>query len=312
MIPVLGTIDSIGLTCLTCQLTGRPHHISPRESIWPELEQQFEFRRCEDEPHIANGKFQFAAYHNIYIYLFSGQPPPYSSKTVPNITGSSRIDNNEWKVNVGQIFRQRLQATGLDHDAINMIVKVGKRTDLPTSLGNQWEAQWDSQALQDLVKLSPADRQHALAQLINHFLQTPLNLFQRVKYAANHSHDADLRTSGELAVDLQDIITAFGQDVMVSTISPFTAKVKYATVTDLDVVTTKAIIEVSTQHDAAGKVAQLMVLQGVVANPHGLPIFHLFPNINLSSAAAHALMAAGSAGVYNDRIALAVTVRSLP
>ena len=211
-----------------------------------------------------------------------------------------------------QILRKRLQAAGLDHDAINLILKTGKRTDVPTSLGNKWAAHWDGKVLQDLLSLSLADRQHVLALYIDDFLQTPMNLLQRTRHAANQIDDDDLRISGELAVDLHDILKAFGRDIMVPTISPFTGKVKYAALTDLDVMTDNAIIEVSTQHDAAGKVAQLMILQGSEANPQRLPVYHLLPNINLASASAQSLMVAGSAGVYNDRTQLVVAVRLLP
>lgn len=94
--------------------------------------------------------------------------------------------------------------------------------------------------------------------------------------------------------------------------SPFTGKVKYAILTDLDVVTMRAIIEVTTQKTAAGKVGQLAVLLGRDANPHGWPVFHFVPNINPASASARALQAAGSAGVYNDRAALVAAIRALP
>ena len=47
-------------------------------------------------------------------------------------------------------------------------------------------------------------------------------------YAATQSGDYDLRTAGELAVELQDVLTAFGRDVKVPTTSPFTGKVSTA------------------------------------------------------------------------------------
>ena len=104
---------------------------------------------------------------------------------------------------------------------------------------------------------------------------------------------------------------AFARDVTAATTSPFTGKVKYSTLTDLDVVTTKAIIEVSTQHNASRKVAQLAVLLGPEANPGGLPVFHYLPNVNPALASARSLRTAGSAGVYNDKAALVAAIRSL-
>lgn len=211
-----------------------------------------------------------------------------------------------------QDLRQRLQAAGIDHDAVNVIAKAGNRADVPADLADEWAARWAGQALQDLAALSPADRQHALARHVEEFLQDPANQSRRARHAATQTSDADLRVSGELAVDLQDLLTAFGMDVTVPTTSRFTGKVKYSPLTDLDVATTKAIIEVSTQHDASGKVAQLAVLRGAEANPHGLPVFHFLPNVNPASASAQALRAAGSAGVYNDRAALVAVIRALP
>jgi hypothetical protein len=213
---------------------------------------------------------------------------------------------------VEQTLRQRLQGTGLDHDAINVLVKAGKRTDVPETLGDQWAARWDGQALQDLVRLSPANRQHVLAREVDDFLQEPVNRLQRMNHAATQTGDADLHTAGELAVDLQDVLVAFGRDVTEPATSPFTGKVKYSTLTDLDVVTTKAIIEVTTRRNASGKVAQVAVLRGREANPASLPVFHYLPNVDPASAPAQALRRAGSAGVYNDRAALVAAIRALP
>lgn len=209
-------------------------------------------------------------------------------------------------------FRQRLQGAGLDHDAINILVKLSKRADVPASLAAQWVAHWDGPALQDLVNLAPAQRQHALAREVDAYLQDPAHCILRAQHAAGQAHDPDLRLAGELAVALQDLLTAFGREVTVPTTSPFTGKVKYAILTDLDVVTTKAIVEASTQRNAAGKVAQLAVLRGAEANPFGLPVYHYLPHVPVASPSAQALRAAGSAGVYNDRNALVALIRALP
>src|SRR5436190_22833752 len=125
---------------------------------------------------------------------------------------------------VEQVLRQRLQASGLDLDAILVIVRAGKRADVPDVLGDRWAGRWDGQTLQDLVTLSPANRQHALARQVDEFLQEPANRLQRVRHAAAQTGNPDLRTSGELAVALQDVLEAFGRDVNVPTTSPFTGK----------------------------------------------------------------------------------------
>jgi hypothetical protein len=213
---------------------------------------------------------------------------------------------------IEQLLRQRLQAAGLDQDAVTVILRTSKRADLTEALADEWANGWAGQTLLDLASLSPADRQHTLARLVDDFLQQPVHRELRVRHAAAHPTDADLRTAGQLALDLIDTLTAFDRDVTVPAVSPFTGKVKYAVLTDLDVVTTTAVIEVSTQHDAAGKVSQLALLQGAVANPLSLPIFHLLPNVNPNALPAQSLRAAGSAGVYNDRAALVAALRALP
>ena len=58
----LATADPVGLAYLVCLLSGRSHHIFPRESMWPEIERHFSLRRSENEPRVTNGKFQFVAY----------------------------------------------------------------------------------------------------------------------------------------------------------------------------------------------------------------------------------------------------------
>ncbi|MGL4549781.1 MAG: hypothetical protein ACRC33_01230 [Gemmataceae bacterium] len=208
-------------------------------------------------------------------------------------------------------FRTRLRQAGLDVDAVGVIVRAGKRNDVPESLGLVWAAEWGGPALGGLAALTPAERQHALARTVDDLLQRPSHLAIRVNHAARHSADLDLRTCGEVAADLQDLLVAFGRDVTLPVTSPFTGKLKYAVLTDVDVLTTRAIIEVTTQSDASGKVVQLAVLRGSAANPAGLPVCHFMPNVDPGSNAAKALRAAGSAGVYNSRAGLVAAVRGL-
>src|SRR4051794_1122271 len=118
---------------------------------------------------------------------------------------------------VEQALRQRLQAVGLDLDATLVLVRAGKRADVPNVLGDQWARRWGGQTLQDLVTLSPAGRQHALAGQVDEFLQEPANRLSRAQHAAAQTGAADLRTAGELAVELRDVLEAFGRDVCVPT-----------------------------------------------------------------------------------------------
>lgn len=58
----LASADPVGFASLVCLLSGRPHHVFPRDSMWPELERHFSLDREENEPHVADGKFQFVTY----------------------------------------------------------------------------------------------------------------------------------------------------------------------------------------------------------------------------------------------------------
>lgn len=107
----------------------------------------------------------------------------------------------EYPVEMDQAFRQRLQAAGLDPDAINVILKTGGRADVEASLALEWAASWDGEPLRALAALPPADRQHSLAAQVDGFLQNPVHLVRRVAHAATQTRDADLRAAGLLAVD---------------------------------------------------------------------------------------------------------------
>lgn len=207
-------------------------------------------------------------------------------------------------------LRLRLKVAGIDVDATNLILKTARRTDVPTALGGDWAASWDGKALDEFAALDQADRQHALERDVTSFLQDPVKRVARAHCAAQ-SGDDDLRTAGELAVDLSDLLTAFGHDVRIPHVSAFTGKTKYRTLTDLDVATAKAIVEVTTQSSAGGKVAQLAVLLGPEANPARLPVFYYTPNLDPASVAAQSLRRAGSSGVFSDRAALVAVVRAL-
>ena len=213
---------------------------------------------------------------------------------------------------VGQVLRQRLVAAGIDIDAVNVIVRAGARADVPPALGDVWAARWDGLPQAALAADSQADRQHRLAREVPDFLQDPVHRLARATHAATQPADADLRLAGELAVELADILTAFQRDVSEPVTSRFTGKVRYRFVTEVDVATAGALIEVSTQPDASGKVAQLAEPSGPVANPAGLPVLHYMPNFVPGGGPARALLAAGSAGVYTDLMAVAAAARGLP
>jgi hypothetical protein len=58
----LAAADPVGFAYVVCLLSDRPHHVFPRDHMWPELEQHFSLRRAENEPRIADGKFQCVVY----------------------------------------------------------------------------------------------------------------------------------------------------------------------------------------------------------------------------------------------------------
>lgn len=210
------------------------------------------------------------------------------------------------------LLRTRLLAAGVDIDAVNVVVQAGMRDDVPVPLGRDWAARWDGPAVAALAAQSQADRQHRLARVVDDFLQDPLNRLTRVVHAATQTADPDLRLAGELAVDLADILTAFQRDVTEPFTSPNTAKLRYRLETDIDLATAGALIEVSARYKATRKVSQLVKLLGPLANPGGLPVLHYMPNLPPTSQSARDLLAAGSAGVYNDRAALVAAVRAMP
>jgi hypothetical protein len=102
----------------------------------------------------------------------------------------------------------------------------------------------------------------------------------------------------------------FNGEVVTRSLSSFTGKVRYRPITDIDVETTKAIIEVTSQADASGKVAQLQELLGKEANPQGKPVLHFMPKA--THGAEVALTAGGSHGVYQDIPALLAALNALP
>ncbi len=105
-------------------------------------------------------------------------------------------------------------------------------------------------------------------------------------------------------------LVAFNAEVLQRSQSTFTGKVKYGPLTDIDVETVKAIIEVTTQQSASGKVCQLQALQGALANPLGKPVFHFMPNAHAGAIAA--LIAAGSPGVFRTIADLQAAIHALP
>jgi len=207
-------------------------------------------------------------------------------------------------------LRQEIDAAGIDHDARSFIVKIGKRADVSERLGDAWAKNWSQAELQQLASLSQAARQDYIAVRVKAFLDDPAVTSARVNQAAVLTGNADLQLQAQGAQAVGADLVRFNADVLTRSQSAFTGKVKYNSLTDIDVETTKAIIEVTSQADAGGKVGQLQNLLGAEANPQGKPVFHFMPNAN--SGAASALTSNGSRAVYRDIQSLLAGLKALP
>ncbi|HKI37056.1 MAG TPA: hypothetical protein VKA46_34705 [Gemmataceae bacterium] len=161
-----------------------------------------------------------------------------------------------------------------------------------------------------MAGLSQAARQDHVAVRVRELLDDPVVTLERVNHAAAQAGDPDLRLQGQVARAVGADLVRFNAEVLTRSLSSFTGKVRYRPITDVDVETTKSIIEVTSQVDASGKVAQLQVLLGMEANPHGKPVLHFMPNA--THGAETALTASGSHGVYRDLPALLAALHALP
>jgi hypothetical protein len=207
-------------------------------------------------------------------------------------------------------LRHGVGAAVNDHDARNFIVRTGKRADVPEGLGDAWAKSWSQAELQQLAGMSQAARQDYIAARVRAFLDYPAVTSARVNQAAAQTGDADLQLQARVAQAVGADLVRFHSDVLTRSQSQFTGKVKYIPLTDIDVETANAIIEVMTQADAGGKVGQLRVLLGAGANPQGKPVLHFMPNA--TPGAATALTSNGSRGVYRDLPSLLATLLALP
>jgi hypothetical protein len=164
--------------------------------------------------------------------------------------------------------------------------------------------------LQQLAGMSQAARQDYIAVRVRAFHDDPAVTSARVSQAASQTGNADLQLQAQVAQAVGADLVRFNSDVLVRSRSPHSGKVKYNPLTDIDVETTKAIIEVTTQADAKGKISQLQDLLGVEANPQAKPVLHFMPNATAGAEAA--LMANGCRGVHRDLPALMAALSALP
>jgi hypothetical protein len=58
----LAASDLVSFAYLLCVLSGRPRHVFPRDSMWPDLERCFGLPRSANEARVEAGRFVFVAY----------------------------------------------------------------------------------------------------------------------------------------------------------------------------------------------------------------------------------------------------------
>jgi hypothetical protein len=207
-------------------------------------------------------------------------------------------------------LRQRIDAVVNDPDAGNFIIRTGKRADVPEGDGDAWANSWNQVELQQLAGMTQAARQDYIATRVRAFLDDPAVTSARVSQASAQTGNVDLQLQVKVAQAVGTDLVRFHSDVLIRSQSLFTGKIRYRPLTDIDVETPKAIIEVTTQADAGGKISQLQVLLRAEANPQGKPVLHFMPNATAGAEAA--LMANGSWGVYRDLPSLMAALIALP
>lgn len=218
--------------------------------------------------------------------------------------------HNMYSPGVEVQLRHRIDGAVNDPDVRNFIVRTGKRGDVSEGVGDNWANGWSQTELQQLAGMSQADRQDYIAVRVRAFLDDPTITLARVNRASVQTANADLQLQAQVAHAVGSDLVRFNTDILVRSQSMFTGKVKYSPITDIDVETIKAIVEVTTQADAGGKIGQLQVLLGAEANPQRKPLLHFMPNATAGAEAA--LMVNGSWGVYRALPSLMAALNALP
>ncbi len=196
-----------------------------------------------------------------------------------------------------------------DVDARNFIMQAAKGLDVPEALGDAWLNSWTNTELQQLATMSQAARQDYIAVRVTAFMDDPTFTAARVAEAAAQTINTDLQLQAQVAQAVGADLVGFNSDVLERRQSAFTGKVGYSVLTDIDVETTNAIIEVTTKATARGKLAQLQNLLGPVANPDGKPVLFFMPNARPS--AVRVLQANGAYGVYTNLTDLLSALKSI-
>lgn len=213
-------------------------------------------------------------------------------------------------------MRARLLQAGVQIDAINRIVKRWNALDLTDELRDRWSAMWEGVELANFALLSQADQMDRTIAIEKQFQQQTLNdrILHAVTRATSSSRDRDLHWAGLVAMNALADVVSFNEDVLVRVVKP-SGKIRYSLYTEIDVEVRLALIEVTTQLDASGKVAQLELQLDPISNPLGKPVFQMMPmiaNVDPSvNRSVRELLNAGSSGVFNDLAALKAALAKL-
>jgi hypothetical protein len=213
-----------------------------------------------------------------------------------------------------------MQQAGVDSHTSDVVVNRGGDRDIPPGLGDGWATRWTDEEIAALATMIQADCIDHVYRMLGDLLYSPSTALERAIYAATQAIDPDFQAAGQAALVLRDILHNFQKPIYRRKVSPH-SDIEYERIGEIDIETTKVIIEVTTQRSASGKIAQLRRLlspernhfDGIVVIPHTntpQPVGFYMPNLT-STRAAHALLLAGAIGVYRTLLDLETGVRSV-
>ena len=214
-----------------------------------------------------------------------------------------------------------MKAAGLPDSVIDPVINRGGDHDIPPALGDRWAGRWTDPELAQLASLADDDRIDRVFQVLGDELFSPATALERATAAAGQTVNPDLQIAGAAALAVHDLLVNFNKPVYQRNATPY--GISYKRIGEIDIETTRGIIEVTTQSSAAGKVAQLRRLlapernhfAGIVVVPHAnapKPVLFYMPALASTTARpAQALVAGGGHGVYNTLAGLEAAIRGL-
>lgn len=218
-------------------------------------------------------------------------------------------------------LRARLKATGFPDSVTDPIINRGADYDIPPALGDRWAGRWTDAEIARLAALTDDARIDHVFGALGNELFAPGTALERATHAARAAANPDLQAAGAAALAVHDVLVNFNKPIYQRNVTPY--GVRYKRLGEIDIETTRGIVEVTTQASAAGKVAQLRRLlapernhfAGIVAVSHAnapKPVLLYMPALpSTTSRPARALIAGGAHGVYNTLTGLEAAIRGL-